>query len=766
MLPQSDFVWRLFPLMQVIQFPWRLLAFTTLLSVLLGGFLLQKINHRHKILTFFLGCFLVSLAVINTRHYHRPMKTFTSQEFQSLYQLYAHKTTTSSRTELVPRWAPKQRYRPTDPTLFGDYLAKYSGGLRFLNANQQPGDLSFDVLAENDHSWIRVYQNYFPSWQATIDGQPTDLKPSSSGEILIRTKQGKHHYHLWVGQTDLERVADFISLLALVYIIYLALPLNKLKLNQNLLLILILCLATFFRFFHITQSPPSLNWDEVSLGYNAYSIIKTGRDEWGHFLPFIFKAFGEYKLPGMIYTLVPSISIFGLSDFALRFTSALIGVLSVYVLYLLGRRLVDSKFGLWSAFLLAISPWHIHLTRAVFEANLALLLLELSLLFFIKFLRHRNFSSLIFTTFFSVLAIYTYNSARILVPLLMGSYFILFYSYFSRLGYKLLILGFATFIFLLPNLHSLRDPNQLVRWRLVNFASQPGYIYQIEQARQHFQPQILAPLIHNRYTRYFYLFIRHYLAHFSPSFLFLTGGTHTQRSLPHHGLFYPLEFIFILWGFVLLFKSSLLLKKLILPLLVFSPVASAMTVNSPSTLRALNLILPLILIEALALKKFTVLFSRRLSLLLVFIFLGFTSHFFYREIFIYPYRYALDWQYGYHQAVNLIRQYPNDQVYFTTRRGEPYIFLLFYLPYDPHRYQQGPVQRVKDPTGWIHVLAFDRYHFVDFNKPEFNLTKLMQQPNVLIFALPDEVPSDLSPFQLIKDPSGQISFVVLQSNHD
>ena len=57
-----------------------------------------------------------------------------------------------------------------------------------------------------------------------------------------------------------------------------------------LLLAGIVLLAFFLRFYKVTEIPPSLNWDEVSIGYNAYSILKTGRDEWGVFLPIHFKA--------------------------------------------------------------------------------------------------------------------------------------------------------------------------------------------------------------------------------------------------------------------------------------------------------------------------------------------------------------------------------------------------------------------------------------------------------------------------------------------
>lgn len=119
--------------------------------------------------------------------------------------------------------------------------------------------------------------------------------------------------------------------------------------------------------------PPSLNWDETSLGYNAYSILQTGRDEWGRRLPLTFEAFGDYKLPGYIYITVPFVALLGLNEWAVRLPSMIAGVLSVGFLYwIVVTESKNKKWALVSAFLLAVSPWHTFLSRVALEANLAL----------------------------------------------------------------------------------------------------------------------------------------------------------------------------------------------------------------------------------------------------------------------------------------------------------------------------------------------------------------------------------------------------------
>lgn len=140
-------------------------------------------------------------------------------------------------------------------------------------------------------------------------------------------------------------------------------------------LIAIIFIATILRFWDLGSNPPGLFVDEVSNGYNAYSILKTARDEYGNFLPLTFRAFGDYNPALSVYTLVPSIALFGLNDFAVRFPSAIFGVFTVLLTYFLAYQILkDQKIALGASFLLAISPWHLQFSRYDHEANFMLFL--------------------------------------------------------------------------------------------------------------------------------------------------------------------------------------------------------------------------------------------------------------------------------------------------------------------------------------------------------------------------------------------------------
>src|SRR3989304_3880126 len=128
---------------------------------------------------------------------------------------------------------------------------------------------------------------------------------------------------------------------------------------KKLHLILIILVASFLRLYHLNLNPPSLYWDEASLGYNSYSILKSGNDEHGEKLPLArFIAFGDYKPPGYIYTAVPAIALFGLNESSVRLPSAIAGILMVVVSYYLVYELFrKNKLALISALFLAVSPW-------------------------------------------------------------------------------------------------------------------------------------------------------------------------------------------------------------------------------------------------------------------------------------------------------------------------------------------------------------------------------------------------------------------------
>src|SRR3989344_3658266 len=113
--------------------------------------------------------------------------------------------------------------------------------------------------------------------------------------------------------------------------------------KTSVYLAVIFLTAALLRVPLLGELPPGLTIDEAGQGYSAYSILKTGRDEWGDFLPLNPRGFGDYKPPLFMYMIVPSVAVFGLNGFALRLPSALAGILTVWVIYFLVRDLFSHK---------------------------------------------------------------------------------------------------------------------------------------------------------------------------------------------------------------------------------------------------------------------------------------------------------------------------------------------------------------------------------------------------------------------------------------
>ncbi|MBI2451304.1 MAG: glycosyltransferase family 39 protein [Parcubacteria group bacterium] len=131
---------------------------------------------------------------------------------------------------------------------------------------------------------------------------------------------------------------------------------------HHILLILIILLAVFFRFYKIAAVPPGLYPDEAINGNQAYEAWQN--KSWKIFYP---ENNGREGLFINIQSL--SLAVFGPEPWALRIVSAVLGSLTVLGVYFLTKELfVNQVISLASAFFLAVSFWHINFSRVGFRA--------------------------------------------------------------------------------------------------------------------------------------------------------------------------------------------------------------------------------------------------------------------------------------------------------------------------------------------------------------------------------------------------------------
>ncbi len=279
--------------------------------------------------------------------------------------------------------------------------------------------------------------------------------------------------------------------------------------KDTLLLLSIIFLSFFLRFYNLSQIPPSLYWEEVALGYDAYSILETTKDHHGNFLPLIsFESFGDYKPSVYFYILVPFIKLFGLNEFSARFPSAFFGSLTTLIIYLIVKQLLvknklKEKIALLSSLLFSIAPWQLQLSRVAFETNLALFLFSLAFYLFIysanNVKNQKTFFTIFLSSLFFGLTIYTYHSYKILTPL-FGLFLGIFYFNKLKQNKKNIIIGLSTFLlFFIPTLINFKNTQINHRFSETSAFSDINIIIKSNQKKAENNNSLATRLIYHRY---------------------------------------------------------------------------------------------------------------------------------------------------------------------------------------------------------------------------------------------------------------------------
>ena len=450
---------------------------------------------------------------------------------------------------------------------------------------------------------------------------------------------------------------------------------------KNSLLILILLIALFLRFYKLGQNPPGLYWDEAAIGYNAYSILKTAKDEYGNFLPVSFRSFDDYKAPFYIYLTVPSIAVFGLNEFAVRFPSAFFGVLTVLLTYLATREIFkNNKIALFSSLFLAISPWHLQFSRAAFEANLMLFLNLLGFLLFLHFgkLPSKGYKYLIASVISFGLAFNAYHAARIWVPLFLLMITIFYFKKLIGLRLKLIVPAAILILLIFPAVSNFQRAT--TRAKSVAIFGKPNFMQN---------------------------FISGYLAHFSPNFLFIAGDQIGRHSIPGFGQLYVFQLPLVILGVISLAAKRTVDGRLLLAWFILSAIPAAVSTPVPHALRSITIVPLWSIITALGtvhLLESKIKNTIRYLLIAAILLIAFYNFATYLHLLWkhYPKLTAPDWQDGYREMTEYVNTIKDryEKIAITDYYGHPYIYVLFYLQYDPALYQKQVNQN-----------GFDRYEF-------------------------------------------------------
>lgn len=534
-----------------------------------------------------------------------------------------------------------------------------------------------------------------------------------------------------------------------------------------LLLLFIIVLAAGLRLWELGRVPLSPDWDEVALGYNAYSIMQTGRDEYGKFLPIVLRSFDDYKPALYAYLSIPAISVFGLNIFSVRLPSAIFGILTVFALFFLVKELFkDNIIALLASLFLAISPWHIQFSRIAFEANVGVALNVFAVLFFIKGLKRSWLLAV--SSFLAGLSLHIYQSEKVFIPLLFLALITIFRRQLFSIPKKHIVFSLVIgLVVAMPMVvYIIGDKNSLERARGVSIFSQSSEVLEFSSKRileDKKQNSFLGMTIDNRRIAFAKQMVGGYLSHFDLNWLF-TKGDIARHHAPNMGLIYLFEFPFIFIGiYSLIFGSfNKKTKILIFSWFLISPIPASITTGVPHAVRALSFLPTIQIFVAIgivsALQKISKFKIKYLLFVFLFLFSTFNVSYYINQYFIQQnYFNADEWQYGYSHVVPVVKEIEKNYKKIVVSNQPPmdqsYMFFLFYLKYSPQSYQE--ISKYVS-GGFMENHYFGKYEFrpIEWDKEKSQL-------DTLYIGRPLDFPVNISLKKEVFYPDGRSAMKVI-----
>lgn len=475
---------------------------------------------------------------------------------------------------------------------------------------------------------------------------------------------------------------------------------NK-KIIYKLLFLITVFFGVFLYFYKLGEIPAGFYIDEALPGYNAYSILLTGKDEYGKVFPLVFRFYGSFNPPLYTYLTVIPVWLLGLSVFSVRFISSLAGFLTAIVIYFLIKEsgLIKEKWtSLISLPLILISPWLLLHSRVGYEVSLGLLLFSLGVVFSWRAINKKKSFYLGFL--FLSASTYAAYAERFLVPFFLVGFFLIFKKRLLKERKKDFIKAMGvTFLTQIPNFYLLSTPaffpkEELFGGGVITYLAQKGSLY--------------LPYQISLGLSYLREFLSQYATYFSPQSLFYLPDPDSQRSIPELSTFYFWMVIPYLVGLYALWRERKeKFSKLIWLLLLISPIPAALTKDPFSTHRAMPLFMPIVIVIAVGIDRIIKALSPKFLVTIMILAFAISGIFLWRSYFVFlPNERSEDWMYGVEELSAEIKKRPDTKFLIDQARSKPlYANLAFFIKYPPDKFQEETDQKVKE----------NYYHSLDFS---------------------------------------------------
>lgn len=446
-----------------------------------------------------------------------------------------------------------------------------------------------------------------------------------------------------------------------------------------IIIVSIVVVGLALRTIGLGSVPPHLGNDEISIAYDAYSLLHTSRDEHNNLLPLSFESHGTYKAPLTIYLTVPSVWIFGNSEFSARLPSAILGTLTVVLIGILAFTLSRNiNFSLLISAIMAITPWHIFTSRHIYEGNIGLLFVVLGVCLF-----YRN--KMLLSSLMFALSIYAYHTQWGFTPMLLLGLGLL---HFKKLIFKprsyiatasFLILIFPIFLNFLRNLGTHARANTEF------FLNEPHLNSFLEQSTSVLQN--IQVILH--------AFLGNYSSYTNFNYLFFDGLRLLPDTDPFQvGLFFAIFIPAFLVGIFTLQKYLGQNAKIIYIWAAIGPIVPALTIGGPGIIRNLVTLIPYIFFITAGSVSLWQIIGKRKFLKLITVTLVSFSFIYFLAIFYYhfPQESQENYQYGFKQIATYINaNYDRHPVITIDPKfgpvgqydGVPHLYISYFTKLDP-----------------------------------------------------------------------------------
>ncbi|KKU27670.1 MAG: hypothetical protein UX92_C0008G0008 [Candidatus Amesbacteria bacterium GW2011_GWA1_47_20] len=468
-----------------------------------------------------------------------------------------------------------------------------------------------------------------------------------------------------------------------------------------------LLLAALLRLISLGTLPNGLHWDEMDTGYQAYSLLRTGKDYFNNPLPMFPHSFADFRTPVFIYSAVPFVAFLGLSATSVRLIAVTWGLVSIVLIYLLVRD--------WLAPLVfALSPWHLQYSRKSVETMSLTATFLLGLVCFQRGLRQPRW--LILSALGFGLAMSAYAPGKLFVPLFLLVLVFIYRRSVSLIPQKSLIAPIVILLLFAVTVYGdTLFGKSGTRFHDVAIFTDPTIATEINYQRQlsaeaggrartvGMSPGIVDKLLHNKPQVWINTFLTNYLRTWSTDFLFIKGDLEPRHSPSRDsiGMLHMLEIVPFLIGIYLITRKK---NWLLASWLLLAPIPSALTRDGG--VHAARL---LILFPALA---WTITLGIRRLPVKLYLLLFLISNFYVWGYYFTHYRFesAKPFQWGFSQMITtaVSRQNDYDRVIVDFNRDSPLMAYLFTTKFPPARLQAMHPLQEQILTGDARALVFGK----------------------------------------------------------